>query len=235
MSPADAGVGFLTSPSPALTVMASMNWSLQECVPTTKARFVFLISLSTVLCGGNKDAEQLNGLLVGKADLAVHCDLTDPFQTVEVQQALSYQSDKAMTSWAHLLPRQADSDLTRACLFATPYFRQGSFFLHPCLTRDSFAPALSRTLASICFQQSSRLPCLPPSTSAYQQLHLLAFLVGFSDALLHCILLFLFQQRFPSKSGHPLPPRSCSPQLLFSATWLSPPGGPLGQLLTLNS
>lgn len=35
---------------PALTVMASMNWSLQEFVPTTSARLVFLISLSTVLC-----------------------------------------------------------------------------------------------------------------------------------------------------------------------------------------
>lgn len=62
---------FLMSPSPALTVMASMNWSLQECVPTTKARFVFLISLSTVLCCGNKDAQQLNQLLVGKDDLAL--------------------------------------------------------------------------------------------------------------------------------------------------------------------
>lgn len=35
---------------PALTVMASINWSLQEFVPTTRARLVFLISLSTVLC-----------------------------------------------------------------------------------------------------------------------------------------------------------------------------------------
>lgn len=84
MNPADAGVDFLMSPSPALTVMASMNWSLQECVPTTKARFVFLISLSTVLCCGNKDAQQLNQLLVVKADLTVHCGFTDPFQTVEV-------------------------------------------------------------------------------------------------------------------------------------------------------
>lgn len=97
MNPAEVGVGFLMYPSPALTVMASMNWSLQECVPTTKARFVFLISLSTVLCCGNKDAKQLNWLLVGKADLAVHCGLTDPSQTAEVQQALSYQPDKAMT------------------------------------------------------------------------------------------------------------------------------------------
>lgn len=30
--------------------MASMNCSLQEFVPTTRARLVFLISLSTVLC-----------------------------------------------------------------------------------------------------------------------------------------------------------------------------------------
>lgn len=35
--------------SPALTVMASMNCSLQLFVPTTSARLVFLISLSTVL------------------------------------------------------------------------------------------------------------------------------------------------------------------------------------------
>lgn len=33
---------------PALTVMASMNWSLQLLVPTSRARLVFLISLSTV-------------------------------------------------------------------------------------------------------------------------------------------------------------------------------------------
>lgn len=36
--------------SPALTVMASMNWSLQLLVPTSRARLVFLISLSTVFC-----------------------------------------------------------------------------------------------------------------------------------------------------------------------------------------
>lgn len=35
--------------SPALTVIASINCSLQLFVPTTRARFVFLISLSTVL------------------------------------------------------------------------------------------------------------------------------------------------------------------------------------------
>lgn len=72
-----------------------MNWSLQECVPTTKARFVFLISLSTVFCCGKKDAQQSNQLLVGKADLAVRCGLTYPSQTVEVPQALSYQPDEA--------------------------------------------------------------------------------------------------------------------------------------------
>ena len=37
--------------SPALTVMASMNWSLQLLVPTRRARLVFLISLSTVFYG----------------------------------------------------------------------------------------------------------------------------------------------------------------------------------------
>lgn len=36
--------------SPALTVMASMNWSLQLLVPTSRARLVFFISLSTVFC-----------------------------------------------------------------------------------------------------------------------------------------------------------------------------------------
>lgn len=35
---------------PALTVMASMNWSLQLLVPTSRARLVFFISLSTVFC-----------------------------------------------------------------------------------------------------------------------------------------------------------------------------------------
>lgn len=35
---------------PALTVTALTNCSLQLLLPTTKARFVFLISLSTVLC-----------------------------------------------------------------------------------------------------------------------------------------------------------------------------------------
>lgn len=93
MNPVDVRMDFLMSPSPALTVMASMNWSLQECVPTTKARFVFLISLSTVLCCGNKDAQQVNQPQVGKDNFAVHCGLTDPFQTVEVSQALSYQLD----------------------------------------------------------------------------------------------------------------------------------------------
>lgn len=37
--------------SPALTVTALTNCSLQLLLPTTRARFVFLISLSTVLCG----------------------------------------------------------------------------------------------------------------------------------------------------------------------------------------
>lgn len=36
--------------SPALTVTASTNCSLQECVPITSAKLVFLMSLSTVLC-----------------------------------------------------------------------------------------------------------------------------------------------------------------------------------------
>lgn len=35
--------------SPALTVTASTNCSLQECVPITSAKLVFLMSLSTVL------------------------------------------------------------------------------------------------------------------------------------------------------------------------------------------
>lgn len=37
--------------SPALTVTALTNCSLQLLLPTTRARLVFLISLSTVLCG----------------------------------------------------------------------------------------------------------------------------------------------------------------------------------------
>ena len=188
-------MGFLMSPSPALTVMASMNWSLQECVPTTKARFVFLISLSTVLCCGNKDAQQLNWLLAGKTDLAVHCGLTDPSQTVEEPQALSYQSDEAITGAG-----QADPNLNRACFFATPYSRGGSFFCCPCLTRDGFAPALFCTLA---FLLPEGLPRLPPFTSAYQQLHPLALLVGCTHTLLHCILLFTFQQPFTCTCGHP--------------------------------
>lgn len=41
--------------SPALTVTALTNCSLQLLLPTTRARFVFLISLSTVLCGRTQE------------------------------------------------------------------------------------------------------------------------------------------------------------------------------------
>lgn len=47
--------------SPALTVTALTNCSLQLLLPTTRARFVFLISLSTVLCGrGNTTQKEFN-------------------------------------------------------------------------------------------------------------------------------------------------------------------------------
>lgn len=232
MNPGDAAVGFLMSPSPALTVMASMNWSLQECVPTTKARFVFLISLSTVLCCGNKDAQQLNWLLAGKADLAVHCGLTDPSQTVEVPQALSYQLDETMTGAG---PTFSPDRLTQTSPEPaslppfTPEKVPSSLALaSPKITLLLPSPAHWLLLLP------AGLPCLPPLTSAYQQLRPLA-LVGFSHTLLHCILPSIFQQPFPCTYGHPQPPHFCFPWLLFSTTQLSPPGGHLEQLLTLNS
>lgn len=200
-------MGLLISPSPALTVMASINWSLQECVPTTKARFVFLISLSTVLCCGNKDEQQLNHQLVGKVV---------PSQTVEVPQALPYQPAPCLELGPPIpLPHTTHTSPESACLAPlTPNKAQ------PCLTRDIFAPALSCMLASACAPLSSSFHlCLPAATSTP----------------LHCTLLFLFQQPFPCTYGHPLPPQSCSPGLLFPATQLSPPGRPLGQPLTLNS
>lgn len=43
--------------SPALTVTALTNCSLQLLLPTTRARFVFLISLSTVLCRDRRQKE----------------------------------------------------------------------------------------------------------------------------------------------------------------------------------
>lgn len=195
MNPVDVHVVFLMFPSPALTVMASMNWSLQECVPTTKARFVFLISLSTVLCCGNKDAQQLNQLLVSKDDLAVHCGLTDPFKTVEVSQALSYQLDMSMTG---VEPTFSLDWLTQtspepACV---PH-------LSPDKVPSSLNPA-SPEPALLLPSPAHRLlllpagpSCLSPSTPANQQLLLLTFLVDFTQPLLHYILLFLFQQPFP--------------------------------------
>lgn len=45
---------------PALTVMASMNWSLQLLVPTNRARLVFFISLSTVFCQRTEDKWRLH-------------------------------------------------------------------------------------------------------------------------------------------------------------------------------
>lgn len=44
--------------SPALTVTALTNCSLQLLLPTTRARFVFLISLSTVLCGRAQERQK---------------------------------------------------------------------------------------------------------------------------------------------------------------------------------
>lgn len=131
-------MGLLIFSSPALTVMASINWSLQECVPTTKARFVFLISLSTVLCCGNKDAQQLNHQLVGKV----------PSQTMEVQQALSYQPAPCL-ELGPPIPLPHMTHTSPVCLFATRYSKQ-SFSPHPFLTRDIFAPVLSCMLASAC-------------------------------------------------------------------------------------
>ena len=50
--------------SPALTVTALTNCSLQLLLPTTSARFVFLISLSTVLC---RDTDGKNKLLMQRS------------------------------------------------------------------------------------------------------------------------------------------------------------------------
>lgn len=204
-------MGFLMSPSPALTVMASMNWSLQECVPTTKARFVFLISLSTVLCFGNKDAQQLNWLLVGKAGLAVHCGLTNPSQTVEVPQVRSYQSDEAMTGVGPTfsLERLTQNSPEPASLSPVTPEQASSFLASAPPETALLLPSPARCLLLL----PAGLPCLPPFTFAYQQLSPL--LVGFPHTLLP----------FPCTCSHPQPPQFCFPWLLFSATQLSPPTG----------
>lgn len=49
-TPGTCGHTHMHTRSPALTVTASTNCSLQECVPITSAKLVFLMSLSTVLC-----------------------------------------------------------------------------------------------------------------------------------------------------------------------------------------
>lgn len=204
----DAGVGLLISPSPALTVMASINWSLQECVPTTKARFVFLISLSTVLCCGNKDAQQLNHQLVGKV----------PSQTTEVQQALSYQPAPCLELGPPIpLPHMTHTSPESACL--PPVTPNKASSLTPASLRTSLllhSPACWRML--VLPMSSSLHPCLPAATSTP----------------LHCTLLFLFQQPFPCTCGHPLPPQSCSSALLFPATELYPPGRPPGPTTDLE-
>lgn len=208
-------MGFLMSPSPALTVMASMNWSLQECVPTTKARFVFLISLSTVLCCGNKDAQQLNWLLAGKSGLAVHCGLTDPSQTVEVPQVRSYQSDEAMTGVGPTfsLNRLTQNSPQPASLSPLTPEWAASFLASASPETALLLPSPARCFLLL----PAGLPCLHSFTFVYQQLSPLA-LVGFSHTLLHSM-------PFPCTCSHPQPPQFCFPWLLFSATQLSPPRG----------
>lgn len=217
-------MGLLISPSPALTVMASKNWSLQECVPTTKARFVFLMSLSTVLCCGNKDAQQLDSLLVGKADLpfcpfpncggATNQELhAGPTHNSQPQYSMSCTSPES------------------ACLpLLTPNKAQLLLSVNPALHEQS-AHASSCMLASA----SSRTPlssslhlCLPAATS-------LCISSGFPYPLLYHTLFFLFWQPSPCTCSHPLPPQPCLPWQIFTATHLPPPAGPLGQPLTLNS
>lgn len=60
---------YRTRHSPALTVIASMNCSLQLLVPTTRARFVFLMSLSTVLWKRQRDKSIASGVVTGSGNL----------------------------------------------------------------------------------------------------------------------------------------------------------------------
>lgn len=53
--------------SPALTVTALTNCSLQLLLPTTRARFVFLISLSTVLCRDTDGKDSFKILLMQRS------------------------------------------------------------------------------------------------------------------------------------------------------------------------
>lgn len=75
---------------PALTVTALTNCSLQLLLPTTKARFVFLISLSTVLCMHTKTHTHKH---------------TNP--TKKKQQAKKQKKTKAQEARAHT-PRPPD-------------------------------------------------------------------------------------------------------------------------------
>lgn len=188
-------MGLLISPSPALTVMASKNWSLQECVPTTKARFVFLMSLSTVLCCGNKDAQQLDSLLAGKADLpfcpfpncggATNQELhAGPTHNSQPQYSMSCTSPESAVCHSLLQTKLS------------------SFFLSilPCMN------SLLMPLLACWHQLPAGLPCLPLFTSAYQQLHLFAFLQA--SPTLYCIT------HSSSSSGSPLPVHAVTPCLL---------------------
>lgn len=191
-------MGLLISPSPALTVMASKNWSLQECVPTTKARFVFLMSLSTVLCCGNKDAQQLDSLLVGKADLpfcpfpncggATNQELhAGPTHNSQPQYSMSCTSPES------------------ACLpLLTPNKAQLLLSVNPALHEQS-AHASSCMLASA----SSRTPlssslhlCLPAATS------LCISSASQASPTIYCIT------HSSSSSGSPLPVHAVTPCLL---------------------
>lgn len=68
--------------SPALTVTALTNCSLQLLLPTTRARLVFLISLSTVLCRRAQRQQQRRNV-----DKLVRCIATDAGVSV-----LSYET-----------------------------------------------------------------------------------------------------------------------------------------------
>lgn len=92
-------------------------------------------------------------------------------------------------SWAHLLPGQADSNLTTLpplnpdeAPYLTPASPETALLLHSSACWLLLLPA--------------GVPCLPPFTSAYHQLLSLAFLVGFPYPLLHHTLSFLFQHPF---------------------------------------
>lgn len=110
----------------------------------------------------------------------------------------------------------------QSLLFWYSFLQSSAPFCQSCLAQFAFLAWWHLLLAG--------LPCLSLLTSAYQQLHLLAFIQSFPT--LYCIT---HSFSSPCRRSHTWPPQPCFPWQLFTATQLPPPGGLLGQPLTLNS